>query len=157
MREAASAADASVARNASSTRFVDAYDIDVGERQIDLGGSSNLNLRIGSNGQYVLRVYRPHVTSNRLDEIHRVRRNLSAAGVPCEGGVPARAGEPWLEVDGRLVEIERYVEHDAHMDSWERLATGLRMLGVMHDALDALRADAASLSPRFANYISAFE
>jgi homoserine kinase type II len=64
-------------------------------------------------------------------------------------------GRPWIDVDDRLVEVEQYVEHNADMNTWERLATGLRTLGVMHDALADLATGEAGRSPRFANYISA--
>ena len=131
------------------------YGVDVGDSQIDLGGSSNLNVRIGEDEYYVVRVYRPHVTTERLNEIHRVRHHLAAAGVPCDGLLRALDGRPWIEVDDRLVEVEKYVEHDAYMNTWERLATGLRTLGVMHDALANLEIAEVGRSPRFANYISA--
>jgi len=132
-----------------------AYGIDVGDRQIDLGGSSNLNVRVGEDEYYVVRVYRPHVTTDRLNEIHRVRHHLAAVGVPCDGLLRTRDGRTWIEVDDRLVEVEKYVEHDADMNTWERLATGLRTLSAMHDALANLEIGEAGRSPRFANYISA--
>jgi len=131
------------------------YGIVVGDNQVDLGGSSNLNVRVGEGEYHVVRVYRPHVTRDRLDEIHRVRHHLAGAGVPCDGLVRTLDGRPWIEVDDRLVEVEKYVEHDAYMNTWERLATGLRTLGAMHDALANLEIGEAGRSPRFANYISA--
>ncbi|MEX0786869.1 MAG: phosphotransferase, partial [Dehalococcoidia bacterium] len=131
------------------------YGIAAGDRQIDLGGSSNLNVRIGQDEYHVVRVYRPHVTPERLNEIHRVRHYLAAAGVPCGGLVRTLDGRPWIEVDGRLVEVEQYVEHDAYMKTWEQLTTGLCTLGAMHNALANLEIGEAGRRPRFANYISA--
>jgi Ser/Thr protein kinase RdoA (MazF antagonist) len=131
------------------------YGIDVSDKRVDLGGSSNLNVRVGEGESYVVRVYRPHVTTDRLNEIHRVRHHLAAVGVPCDGLLRTLDGRPWIEVDDRLVEVEKYVEHDAHMNTWERLAAGLRTLGAMHDALANLEIGEAGRSPRFANYISA--
>jgi homoserine kinase type II len=131
-----------------------AYGIDA-VRPVDLGGSSNLNVRAGGDEPHVVRVYRPHVTPARLHEIHRVRHHLGAAGIPCDGLLRTRDGRPWIDVDNRLVEVERFVEHDARMDTWERLAAGLRTLGAMHDALANFAVGEAARSPRFANYISA--
>jgi homoserine kinase type II len=132
-----------------------AHGIDVGDNLLDLGGSSNLNVRVGQGEGYVVRVYRPHVTKDRLQEIHRVRHHLAAAGVACDGLLRTLDGRPWIEADDRLVEVERYVEHDAYMNTWERLATGLRTLGAMHDAFANLEMGKAGRSPQFANYISA--
>jgi homoserine kinase type II len=132
-----------------------AYGIDVGPSQIDLGGSSNLNVRVGEDGCYVVRAYRPHVTRDRLDEIHRVRHHLAAVGVPCDGLLKTLDGRPWIQVDNRLVEVEDHVAHDAYMSTWERLATGLRTLGAMHDVLANIEIAEAGRYPRFANYISA--
>ena len=132
----------------------DCYEIDGGEDIFDLGGSSNLNLLV-SNGfrQYVLRVYRPYVTETRLGDIHLVRRELNARGVPCPEVVATRYGQPWIMLDGRLVEVEHYVEHDADMDSWERLETGLPILGKIHTILRDIKVSADTRRPLFANHI----
>jgi Ser/Thr protein kinase RdoA (MazF antagonist) len=85
---------------------------------VDLGGSSNLNVLVqNGNLRYVIRVYRPYVTEARLRDLQLVRRELAAGGVPCSAALPTRDGQPWITIDGRLVEVEYYVEHDANMDS----------------------------------------
>lgn len=77
--------------------FRSAYGIDFGSDLVDLGGSSNLNLRVCAGDDcYVVRTYRPYVTADRLREIHFVRQRLSAAGMPCGGLVPTRDGQPWI-------------------------------------------------------------
>src|SRR5690242_18759011 len=124
-------------RPAPSTELFDAvreaYGIDGLTDPVDLGGSSSLNLLAGSgDDRCVLRVYRRHMTASRLRDIHLARRELSAAGVPCPDLIPTRGGQPWLLFEGRLVEMERYVERDADMNSWERLELGLPILGRIH-------------------------
>src|SRR5258707_15592561 len=100
----------------------DRYGIEASAPPTDLGGSSNLNLLVTDHDdRFVVRVYRPWVTTARLSDIQRVRRQLIQGGVPCSQTVLTRDGEGLAEVDGRLVEVERYVEHDGKMDSWERL------------------------------------
>jgi len=123
---------------------------------VDLGGSSNLNLLLtGAHSRWVVRVYRPYVTVERLEAIQTVRRELSTAGVPCEGLVHTNDGRPWITFDGRLVELERYVERDADLDTWEALETGLPLLARIHTVLHGHLASEAGKRPLFANYIAA--
>ncbi len=136
------------------TALSDHYDIDIGEDIFDLGGSSNLNLLVSNNSrQYVLRVYRPYVTETRLRGLHLVRRELTARGVPCAEVVATRDGQSWTVLDGRLVEVEHYVEHDGDMDSWERLEMGLPILGRIHSILQDIKVNSDTRKPLFANYI----
>jgi homoserine kinase type II len=118
----------------------------------DLGGSSNLNLLLADTGRrYVVRVHRPWVTPARLTDMQLVREHLAGSGVPCALTLPTCDGESWITVEGRLVEVEPYVAHDEKMDSWERLGTGLPLLGRIHALLaqfqvgeDGRRAPAAN-------------
>jgi Ser/Thr protein kinase RdoA (MazF antagonist) len=130
------------------------YGIDSAEGVVDLGGSSSLNLRIAdSDDTYVLRVYRPYVTEARLDDIGRVRHELTKRGVHCSEIVLTRDSCAWICLDDRLVEVERYVEHDANMDSWERLEAGLPVLGRIHSILRDIEVGAGGRRPLFANCI----
>jgi Ser/Thr protein kinase RdoA (MazF antagonist) len=132
-----------------------AYGIGSSSDPIDLGGSSNLNLHVCDGSDcYVVRSYRPYVTADRLREIHYVRQRLSAAGIPCGGLVPTSDGRPWILFHDRLVEVERYVEHDADMDSWDRLEAGMSLLGRMHNKLRALEVGDGAKFPMFANHVS---
>jgi homoserine kinase type II len=134
------------------------YGFDGADDATDLGGSSNLNLLVrAEDGRYVVRVYRPYVTSARLADIQRVRRTLVAGGVPCSDLVTTRDGEPWILTEGRLVEVERYVEHDAKMDSWERLEAGLPLLGRIHTLLRRVTVSAAGATPLFANHVESHD
>jgi len=132
----------------------DRYEIHAGNDIVDLGGSSSLNLLVGNdNRRYVLRVYRPYVTEARLRDVHLVRRKLSAHGVTCAQVVATRDGQPFFVLGDRLVEVEHYVEHDANMDSWERLQTGLLILARMHTILEDVMVSADARRPLFANHI----
>jgi homoserine kinase type II len=120
----------------------------------DLGGSSNLNLLLAEgHGRFVVRVYRLWVTAERLEAIQNARRRLASGGVPCAPPIRTRDGQSWIVVDDRLVEVEPYVEHDAKMDSWERLATGLPLLGRIHALLRPLEVGAAGRTAPAANHI----
>lgn len=145
-------------RAAPSERLLEAvrnaYGVDLRGDAVDLGGSSNLNLavRAGSD-RLVLRVYRPHVLEERLGAIQDVRQHLSKR-IPCGGLLPTENGGTWIEVDGRLVEVELFVDHDGNMNTWARLEAGMALLASMHDALRELRPVPAARAPRFANYIA---
>lgn len=133
-----------------------AYGVGEGLDPVDLGGSSNLNLLVGDDDdRFVVRVYRPHVTEARLRAIQTVRRTLAGAGVPCAPLVPTRDGRSWIAVADRLVEVERFVAWDAVMDTWERLETGLLMLGRLHAVLRDVDVDTAGGIPQFANHLDA--
>jgi homoserine kinase type II len=121
----------------------------------DLGGSSNLNLLLTADqGRYVVRVYRPWVTAARLTDLQRVRRHLADNGVPCSPPLPTRSGALWIRVEDRLVEVEPYVEHDAKMDTWARLAAGLPLLGRIHALLCPLIVSTAGRHPPAMNNIA---
>jgi homoserine kinase type II len=122
----------------------------------DLGGSSNLNLLItDDHRRLVVRVYRPWVTAARLTAIQVGRQALAAGGVPCAPPIPTRDGAPWIVGDDRLVEVEPYVEHDAKMDTWERLAAGLPLLGRIHSLLESVEMTEAGRAAPAANHIEA--
>jgi len=134
------------------------YGIDSEKDAVDLGGSSSLNLLVSDDTcQYVLRVYRPYVTEARLMDIHRVRRELTASGVPCSKIVATRDGYPWTMLDDRLVEVEYYIEHDADMDTWERLEIGLAILGTIHTILRDVKVSSDARNPLFANHIEPYD
>jgi len=125
---------------------------------VDLGGSSSLNLLLDTDqGRYVARAHRPHLTPERLAAIHQARAALRAGGVPCAPPVPTLEGAPWISLHGRLVELEPYVDHDAKMDTWERLATGMPVLARAHNLLGRLEAGEAGSRPRFANHLEPAE
>lgn len=91
--------------------------------------SSSLNLLVDSmDDRYVVRVHRPHITPRRLGAIQQAQGVLLAGGVPCALPVPTLHGAAWVNLAGRLVEVEAYVDHDAVMSSWPRLEAGMALL-----------------------------
>ena len=144
----------------------DRYGIRGGGGVKDLGGSSNLNLLVTDvtdgaevigvaqgRRRYVVRVYRPWVTAARLADMQLARRHLARGGVPCAEPVSTLNGSSWITVDARLVEVEPYVEHDAKMDSWQRLEAGLPLLGRIHSLLRPLHVSEAGRNALAANHI----
>src|SRR5438874_5162087 len=135
-------------------RLRERYGLDGPDEAQDLGGSSCLNLQVTAGGRrYVARVYRPYVSEARLEAIQQVRRELARGGVPCTAVLPTRGGEPWTVIDGRLVEVEDFVEREGDMDSWERLEAGLPWLGRVHSVLRGVTVGPEGRTPLFANHI----
>jgi Ser/Thr protein kinase RdoA (MazF antagonist) len=120
----------------------------------DLGGSANLNLLVPADVRFVVRVYRRHVTEARLSTIQHARAELSDGGVPCVVAIPTVDGAPHIRVGEHLVEVEPFVEADAHMDSLPRIAAALPVLGRIHDVLAGFDVGmVADRAPPFANYV----
>ena len=137
-----------------SRALADHWGLEPAAEWVDLGGSSSLNLLVaGAGRRYVARVHRPAVTPERLVAIHRVRAVLLAGGVPCATPLPTLRGAPWVDLGGRLLELEAYADHDAVMDSWERLETGMGLLARVHDLLRGVDTGQAGRRPPFANHL----
>ncbi len=121
----------------------------------DLGGSANLNLLVpAADSRVVVRVYRHHVTEGRLRAIQHARAVVSEGGVPCVAVVRSAGGAPYLHLGEHLVEVEPFVESDAHMDSLPHIGAGLPMLGRVHDLLAGIDlAATAHWVPPFANSV----
>ncbi len=124
------------------------------QRERDLGGSVNLNLLVHcGNDQLVVRVYRPSLSPARLKDIQAVRGRLDDAGVPCSALVPARDGTRWAQVAGRLLEVEQFIPHNGTMNTPQRLARGLPILGRIHALLAGMQVAPAGRIAEFANHI----
>ena len=105
----------------------------------------------------VIRVYRPWVTAARLEAMQSIRQWLAAGGVPCARPFLTLDGASWIVVEDRLVEVEPYIEHDARMNSWERLIAGLPLLGRIHTLLQSLTVSAAGRVAPAANHIEPWD
>jgi Ser/Thr protein kinase RdoA (MazF antagonist) len=77
--------------------------------------------------------------------------------VPCVAPVPTLQGAAWVTFEGRLVEVEAYVAHDAVMDAWQRLEIGMALLAHTHNLLRHLKIGEAGRRPRFANHLEPVE
>jgi Ser/Thr protein kinase RdoA (MazF antagonist) len=133
----------------------DRYGIDANDAT-DLGGSMNLNLLVRRGEDHlVARVYMPYVTPDRLSDIQRVRREVAARGIPCPAAIPTNDGAPWTTLGDSLIEVEPFVGRDANMDSWERIETGLPLLGRIHTLLRPIDVSPDGQAPPVANHVEA--
>jgi len=141
--------------NAVFRVLADRYGIrHIGETR-DLGGSSTLNLLVqGGQRRYVVRVYRPWMTPGRLAAMQGARRHLAQAGIPCEKPIRSLDGATWAAMGDRLIEVEPYIAANGNMDTWERLAAGLPLLGRIHSCLRTLQTTAEGRHAPAANSIA---
>lgn len=98
---------------------------------VDLGGAFNLNVRLGER---VLRVYGPWVEPQRLIELQRIRRVLSARSIPLPQLLSTAQGETWCQFEDCVLEVEGYVRGD-RMGGTAGLRAGMVQLGRLHDQL----------------------
>ncbi len=141
--------------NAVFRVLADRYGIrHIGETR-DLGGSSTLNLLVqGGQRRYVVRVYRPWMTPGRLAAMQGARRHLAQAGIPCVKPIRSLDGATWAAMGDRLIEVEPYIAANGNMDTWERLAAGLPLLGRIHSCLRTLQTTAEGRHAPAANSIA---
>lgn len=112
----------------------------------DLGGSFNLNLQVDG---YVLRLYGPWVSAERVDDLQRVRRTLRSRGVPVPDVRPALDGSLLCPFGDCVLEVEQYAE-GVRMDSWEQLRIGMHTLGRLHNFMADLE---VQVPPPIANHL----
>lgn len=130
------------------------YGLNLSAAPRDLGGSYSLNLLIDTSpDRYVARVHGSQTGPARLESIQRARRFLAGHGIPAPEQIVARDGNPFVTLGTHLVEVERYVEHDADMDTWPRLEAGLPYLGRIHSLFRSFPAGPAGRRAPLANHI----
>ena len=82
----------------------------------------------------VLHVARAEVGAERIEALHRARAELAAAKIPVVELMPSLTGATWHRCLDRVVEVERWIDHDGRMNTWPRLRTGCSLLARVHNA-----------------------
>lgn len=102
----------------------------------DIGGSSNLNVRIDAAAPLVLCVHRPWATRGRVAGLRRLRERLQRAGTRVARPVPV-LGRDIVRVGGRWAELEEFVPHVRPNPSQESYLRLFEELGRLHAGLRA--------------------
>lgn len=119
----------------------------------DLGGTYNLNLRLESaSGPFVLRVYRPWVHPERLQQIQAQKRTLFQAGFPVCLPMTTRDGSTFFRFRDRLAECEPFITHDPPVHDQFHYMRAFTFLGRLHSQL-ARQTVADFVQPLVSNYI----
>ena len=105
----------------------------------------------------VLHVDRVDVGPARIQALHRARSALAANRIPVVELMRSRSESTWHECHGRVVEVERWVEHDGRMNTWSRLRTGAALLADVHNAGSGLDLGPDGEVCTWANWISPAE
>lgn len=119
-----------------------------------LGGSTGLNLQAwAAHGPVVVRVHRRHVSTSRVEALQLAREVAFEAGAPVALPVLGRHGRRTRIVDNCAIEVERFIDSDARMDTLDRIATAMPALAHLHDVLAAAELPDPADDLRFANYL----
>lgn len=121
----------------------------------DLGGNFNLNLQVSTDqGALVVRVSPEWVDAGRLAAVQAVRGYLRGRGWPIPRTVRTRSGRSSVQLHGRLVEVQRYVEpRGTSMTTWPAISAGIQWLARLHEDLRAAPASPAAANPPMANHL----
>ena len=105
----------------------------------------------------VVHVSRSEVGSRRVAALQSARSRLARDGIPVIDLVPSIGGATWEQVDGRVIEVERWVDHDGRMNTWDRLRPGAALLAEVHNAWADLDLGSDGEACDWANWISPAE
>ena len=105
----------------------------------------------------VLQIARAEVGPESVEALHQARARLAACGIPVVELLTSLTGSTWHPSQGRVVEVERWVEHDGRMNTWPRLRTGCSLLAEIHNAWSGLDLGPEGEACAWANSISPAE
>lgn len=119
----------------------------------DLGGTYNLNILLRTTlGTYVVRVYRPWVTYERLAMTHQVKQVLYENAFPVVLPIAGKGGETLFSLQGRYGEVEHFIPHDEVTETWARYETAFSLLAGLHDCLATRLEHIPFVPPQVSNY-----
>ncbi|MEM8530136.1 MAG: phosphotransferase [Chloroflexota bacterium] len=137
------------------TMLTETYNIGTLTTTHDLGGTYNLNVALHTlTGQYVARVYRPWVTKDRLQAVHRLKNELITHNIPVVLPYPTHTGTTYTTFEDRLVEVEPLLRIDQMNESLPSYLQAATMLGQLHNVLLQAGDDTTIPDPCIANYAS---
>jgi len=103
----------------------------------------------------VVHIGRAELGSPRIEALHRARARLAECSIPVVELMRSLFGSSWHWCQGRVVEVERWVEHDARMTGGARLLTGCSLLADIHTAWSTLDLGPEGEACTWANWVSA--
>jgi Ser/Thr protein kinase RdoA (MazF antagonist) len=121
----------------------------------DLGGTMSLNLHLEELG-LVLRVHGRFEHESRIRALRDLRRRLHGQGLTV--GVPMPLfGDEIVFVDGRVAEMETFVEAEKPAPTWDSYLWMYEAMGRLHGAIDQGAAGLELPVPEVATYASPAE
>ena len=133
-------------------------DFDLGRMiQMDVPTQTQCNttdpFRTGQ-GTFLLRARHGEEYVERVEYLHGMINDMIGMGFPVPEVMRKRNGKTWTLWGERLVEIHRFVPHDAgsHRD-WQRMNSAASMLGDLHRCLDSASRRRTPVPPEMRNDI----
>lgn len=104
--------------------------------QEKLGGAFNTNIRIAAGrSEYVLRISSAAASEEQLREIYRLQQRLSAQGIPVPLPHLTENGEPYIRMDGKLIQVLPYIAGEPFRGGECQVRSSGAMLRSFHEAL----------------------
>lgn len=129
------------------------YNLDEKSEFTDLGGGSNLNLKVSHcNKDYVIRIYRQWSNRCRIEAIHKLQKNLSRE-IQIPRKLKTKDGEMLCESQGRIIEAEIFLTYSEKMNNWDMLGRGMYTLGRIHSLLQDEQCGLQEEDNKYTNYI----
>ena len=104
-----------------------------------------------------LHISRAEVGPARVEALDRARARLADCGLPVVELMTSLTGSTWHLVQGRVIQVERWVDHDGRMNSWATLRMGCALLADVHNAWSGLELGPEGEACAWANWISPTE
>ncbi len=140
--------------NAELSKLIaEQYNIGIVTATEDLGGTYNLNILLQTTrGTYVVRVYRPWVTYERLAMLHQVKQVLHENALPVTLPIATRLNKTIIAYQDRHAEVEHFVPSDNIPETWQRYETAFALLAKLHAVLATKLEHISVVPPLVANY-----
>ena len=118
-----------------------------------LGGTYNLNMLLETRlDTYVMRVYRPWVTYERLTVLHHIKQELHKNAFPIALPIADKIGETIFSYQDRYVEVEHFIPHDSVMETWQHYEIAFSLLAKLHTCFATKLQHMHIVPPLVANY-----
>ncbi|GAB3760317.1 phosphotransferase enzyme family protein [Microlunatus parietis] len=132
------------------------FDLRRPDRWTDLGGSwtTNLKLDFRDRSPLVVRIHGAYTDPDRLAAVQAARIAVADAGLPAVRPLRTPSGHSFVRLgNGRLVELEPFVDWNERMNTAPRLEAGFGVLSRLHDALRTASIPAGGETATAANHI----
>lgn len=103
-------------------------------------------------GAFMIRIRHGEDFGERVEFIHAMMDYLRGCGMPVPEVMRCRDGHSWTFWGERIVEVHRYIRHDAglHRD-WQRMYAAAAALGELHGNFQKFTSDKPPVAPEMKN------
>lgn len=107
-----------------------------------LGGAFNANYKLTTDeGAFVVKISPTPNRAKQFKEIYRLQWHLADRGIPVALPLTSNAGEPYLILEDKLLQVSRFIEADPFAVRREQVRASGAMLRKFHDNLSEANCD----------------